>query len=148
MRVLLQVVQNASCVIDEKTFSSINKGFLLFVGFTSTDNEEIMKKVINKITSLRVFLDSEGKTNLSLEDVHGEIMCISQFTLYADIKKGRRPSFVEVAKQEISKPLYEKTLSYINELGYTCKSGVFGADMKINLINDGPFTIILDSKDL
>ena len=110
MRVLLQVVQNASCVIDEKTFSSINKGFLLFVGFTSTDNEEIMKKVINKITSLRVFLDSEGKTNLSLEDVHGEIMCISQFTLYADIKKGRRPSFVEAAKQEISKPLYEKTL--------------------------------------
>ena len=107
-----------------------------------------MKKVINKITSLRVFLDSEGKTNLSLEDVHGEIMCISQFTLYADIKKGRRPSFVEAAKQEISKPLYEKTLSYINELGYTCKSGVFGADMKINLINDGPFTIILDSKDL
>lgn len=148
MRVLLQVVQNASCVIDEKTFSSINNGFLLFVGFTSTDNEEIMKKVINKITSLRVFLDSEGKTNLSLEDVHGEIMCISQFTLYADIKKGRRPSFVEAAKQEISKPLYEKTLSYINELGYTCKSGVFGADMKINLINDGPFTIILDSKDL
>lgn len=148
MRVLLQVVQNASCVIDEKIFSSINKGFLLFVGFTSTDNEEIMKKVINKITSLRVFLDSEGKTNLSLEDVHGEIMCISQFTLYADIKKGRRPSFVEAAKQEISKPLYEKTLSYINELGYTCKSGVFGADMKINLINDGPFTIILDSKDL
>ena len=95
-----------------------------------------------------MFLDSEGKTNLSLEDVHGEIMCISQFTLYADIKKGRRPSFVEAAKQEISKPLYEKTLSYINELGYTCKSGVFGADMKINLINDGPFTIILDSKDL
>ena len=95
-----------------------------------------------------MFLDSEGKTNLSLEDVHGEIMCISQFTLYADIKKGRRPSFVEAAKQEIGKPLYEKTLSYINELGYTCKSGVFGADMKINLINDGPFTIILDSKDL
>ena len=148
MRILLQVVQNASCTIDGNVFSSINNGFLLFVGFTSTDNEEIMKKVINKITSLRVFLDSEGKTNLSLEDVHGEIMCISQFTLYADIKKGRRPSFVEAAKQEISKPLYEKTLSYINELGYTCKSGVFGADMKINLINDGPFTIILDSKDL
>ena len=109
-----------------------------------------MKKVINKITSLRVFLDSEGKTNLSLEDVHGEIMCISQFTLYADCSNGNRPSFTEAAKpeQEISKPLYEKTLSYINELGYTCKSGVFGADMKINLINDGPFTIILDSKDL
>ncbi len=148
MKVLLQVVKQAKCIIDNKIYSSIDKGFLFFVGHNYFDNEEIMKKTINKACSLRLFEDSNGKTNLSLDDVGGKILCISQFTLYADVKKGRRPSFVNAAKGEISEPLYLKTIEYIKELGYECETGVFGADMKIDLINDGPMTIIIDSEDL
>lgn len=148
MKVLLQVVKQAKCVIDNKIYSSIDKGFLFFVGYNYLDNEEIIKKTINKACSLRLFEDSNGKTNLSLDDVGGKILCISQFTLYADVKKGRRPSFVNAAKGEISEPLYLKTIEYIKELGYECETGVFGADMKIDLINDGPMTIIIDSEDL
>lgn len=148
MKVLLQVVKQAKCVIDNKIYSSIDKGFLFFVGYNYLDNEEIIKKTINKACSLRLFEDSNGKTNLSLDDVGGKILCISQFTLHADVKKGRRPSFVNAAKGEISEPLYLKTIEYIKELGYECETGVFGADMKIDLINDGPMTIIIDSEDL
>ena len=148
MKVLLQVVKHARCIIDNKVHSSIENGFLFFVGFNYLDNEEVMKKTIAKACSLRLFMDSNGKTNLSLNDVGGKIMCISQFTLYADVKKGRRPSFIDAARGEISEPLYLKTIDYIRERGYECETGVFGADMKIDLINDGPMTIIIDSEDL
>ena len=148
MKVLLQVVKQAKCIIDNKVHSSIENGFLFFVGFNYLDNEEVMKKTIAKACSLRLFIDSNGKTNLSLNDIGGKIMCISQFTLYADVKKGRRPSFIDAARGEISEPLYLKTIDYIRELGYECETGVFGADMKIDLINDGPMTIIIDSEDL
>lgn len=148
MKVLLQAVKKAECVIGGEVFSSIGKGFLLFVGFNYSDNEEVVKKVVDKVCSLRLFADENDKINLSLSDVKGEIMCISQFTLYADVKKGRRPSFNNAACGEVSNPLYEKTIERIRNLGYICKTGVFGADMEIGLINDGPMTIIVDSEDL
>lgn len=148
MKVLLQVVKQASVSIDEKIYSEINKGYLLFVGFNYFDNEEIIKKVMDKVMSLRLFMDNNDKMNLSLNDVNGEVMCVSQFTLYADIKKGRRPSFNLAANGSVSKPLYDYCVEYISSLGYDVKTGVFGADMKIGLINDGPTTIIIDSEDL
>ena len=107
-----------------------------------------MKKVINKITSLRVFLDSEGKTNLSLEDVHGEIMCISQFTLYANCRKGNRPSFIGAGKPDMAKELYNYIIDNCKKQVPIVEQGIFGADMKISLVNDGPFTIILDSDEI
>ena len=148
MKVLLQVVKHARCIIDNKVHSSIENGFLFFVGFNYLDNEEVMKKTIAKACSLRLFMDSNGKTNLSLNDVGGKIMCISQFTLYADVKKGRRPSFNVAARGEVGLPLYEKTCEYVRDLGYQVKTGVFGADMKVSLINDGPTTIVIDSEEL
>ncbi len=148
MRVVLQVVQNASVTIDNKLYSSINEGFLLLVGFTQGDNEEIVRKVIDKIISLRIFMDENGKTNLAFLDAKREILCVSQFTLYADVKKGRRPSFVNALGHQEASSLYDYTLSYIRSLNIDCKQGVFGADMKVNLLNDGPFTLIIDSEDL
>ena len=148
MRVLLQAVKNASVVIDEKTYSSINRGFLLLVGFNNDDNLEIVNKTISKACGLRVFADENGKTNLGLNDIDGEILCVSQFTLYADVKKGKRPSFVNAARGEISEPLYNETIRLIREMGYKCQTGVFGADMKVHLVNDGPMTIIIDSEEL
>ncbi len=148
MKVLLQVVKSARCIIDKQVHSSINRGFLLFVGFNYQDNEAIIEKTLAKVLSLRIFADNEGKMNLSLNDIGGEVMCISQFTLYADVKKGRRPSFNLAARGEVSKPLYDYALKYIKDQGYILKDGVFGADMKIELINDGPTTIIISSEDL
>jgi len=148
MRVLLQAVKKASVIIDEKTYSSIGRGFLLLVGFNNDDNLEIVHKTISKACSIRVFADSDGKTNLGLDDINGEILCVSQFTLYADVKKGRRPSFVNAARGEISEPLYQETIRLIKEMGYSCQTGVFGADMKIHLVNDGPMTIMIDSEEL
>lgn len=148
MKVVLQVVKNASVTIDDKLYSSIDEGLLLLVGFTQGDNEEIIKKVIDKIISLRIFLDENGKTNLAFLDGKREILCVSQFTLYADIKKGRRPSFVKALEPTSASSLYDFTLSYIRSLGVSCKQGVFGADMKVNLLNDGPFTLTIDSEDL
>jgi D-tyrosyl-tRNA(Tyr) deacylase len=148
MRVVLQVVQNASCTIDNKLFSSIGKGFLLLVGFTEGDNEEVINKMIDKIVSLRIFPDENGKTNLGFMDTHGEILCISQFTLYADVSHGRRPSFIEALRPEKATKLYDYTIEYIKKYVPDVKTGVFGADMKIQLLNDGPFTLMIDSKDL
>ena len=148
MRVVLQVVKNASVTIDEKIYSQINEGFLLLVGFNNEDNEEIVRKVIDKIISLRVFMDENGKTNLAFLDLNKEILCVSQFTLYADIKKGRRPSFINAMRPEDATKLYDYTLEYLSSKVPSVKSGIFGADMKINLINDGPFTLMIDSKEL
>lgn len=148
MRVVLQVVKNASVSIDEHIYSQINEGFLLLVGFTNGDNEETIRKVIDKIISLRVFMDENGKTNLAFLDLNMEIMCVSQFTLYADIKKGRRPSFINAMRPEEATKLYDYTLEYLKSKVDVVKGGVFGADMKINLVNDGPFTLMIDSKEL
>lgn len=147
MRCVLQVVNDASLFINEKLYSSIGKGFLLLVGYEENDNEATIKKVIDKILSLRLFKDDFGKTNISLQDVNGEIMVVSQFTLYADIKKGRRPSFIKAAKGEISEKLYLDTIKYVESI-MPCKTGVFGADMQIKLTNDGPFTLMIDSGEL
>ncbi|MDD6250370.1 MAG: D-aminoacyl-tRNA deacylase [Bacillales bacterium] len=148
MRVVLQVVTHASVTIDSKVYSQINEGFLLLVGFEEGDNEEIVNKVMNKIVSLRLFADEQGKTNLAFTDIGGEILCISQFTLYADIKKGRRPSFINAMRPERATKLYDYTISYLKTLVPVVKQGIFGADMKVELLNNGPFTLIIDSKDL
>ena len=148
MRVVLQVVTHASVTIDSKVYSQINEGFLLLVGFEEGDNEEIVNKVMNKIVSLRLFADEQGKTNLAFTDIGGEILCISQFTLYADIKKGRRPSFINTMRPERATILYDYTISYLKTLVPVVKQGIFGADMKVELLNNGPFTLMIDSKDL
>ena len=137
MKIVLQVVKNASVIIEEKLYSSIGKGYLLLVSFKEGDNEEIAEKMAQKIVKLRVFLDENGKTNLSLADVNGSILSVSQFTIYADLHKGNRPSYVTCLKGELASPLYVET-----------KTGVFGADMKVNLVNDGPYTLVLDSDEL
>ena len=148
MCVVLQVVTHASVTIDSKVYSQINEGFLLLVGFEEGDNEEIVNKVMNKIVSLRLFADEQGKTNLAFTDSGGEILCISQFTLYADIKKGRRPSFINAMRPERATKLYDYTISYLKTLVPVVKQGIFGADMKVELLNNGPFTLMIDSKDL
>ncbi len=148
MRVVLQIVKNASVTIDDKVYSQINEGFLLLVGFNNDDNEDIVKKVIDKIISLRIFQDENGKTNLGFLDLEKELLCVSQFTLYADIKKGRRPSFIEAMRPENATKLYDFTLEYLKTKVKIVKGGVFGADMKVNLLNDGPFTLMIDSKEL
>ena len=148
MRVVLQVVTHASVTIDSKVYSQINEGFLLLVGFEEGDNEEIVNKVMNKIVSLRLFADEQGKSNLAFTDIGGEILCISQFTLYADIKKGRRPSFINAMRPERATKLYDYTISYLKTLVNVVKQGIFGADMKVELLNNGPFTLMIDSKDL
>ena len=148
MRVVLQVVTHASVTIDSKVYSQINEGFLLLVGFEEGDNEEIVNKVMNKIVSLRLFADEQGKTNLAFTDIGGEILCISQCTLCADIKKGRRPSFINAMRPERATKLYDYTISYLKTLVPVVKQGIFGADMKVELLNNGPFTLMIDSKDL
>ena len=148
MRVVLQNVLSSSVSIDGKIISSINKGFLLLVGFTHTDNELIVDKMVNKIVGLRVFMDEFGKTNLSLKDVGGEILSVSQFTLYGNVKEGKRPSFVNAMRPEIATKLYDYFNLKLKETGLNIQTGIFGADMKVNLINDGPFTLIIDSREL
>lgn len=145
MKVVLQRVLEASVTIDNKINGAIGNGLLLFVGITDFDTEETIKWLSNKIVNLRVFSDQNGKMNLSVKDVAGEILIISQFTLYANIKKGTRPSYVKAAKPEIAIPLYEKFINQIEiDLGKKVQTGIFGADMKVNLTNDGPVTIVLE----
>lgn len=148
MRVVVQRVKHASVTIDGELFNAVENGFLLLVGVTDSDDEAIASKVANKVVDLRIFEDEQGKMNKSIEDIGGSILSISQFTLYADVKKGRRPSFVKAARPEKANPLYEYFNDRIRERGIVCKPGVFGADMKVDLLNDGPVTIIVDSEDL
>lgn len=148
MRVVLQEVIKASVTIDEKLFSSINKGYLLLVSFTHDDNEDIASEMALKISKLRIFMDKDGKTNLSLSDIGGEILSVSQFTLYADVKHGNRPSFTNCMEQKSANNLYKFFNSSLRNLGFNVSTGIFGADMKVELINDGPFTLALDSNDL
>jgi D-tyrosyl-tRNA(Tyr) deacylase len=138
MRILLQRVINASVTIDNNLKGSIDKGLLLLVGFTNNDNEEIIDKMIKKIINLRIFEDENNKMNLSLIDINGSILSISQFTLYANTNNGRRPSFEESLNYNEANNLYDVFNNKLKEQNINIETGIFGADMKINLINDGP----------
>lgn len=148
MRVVLQRVKEAKVEVNQELVAAIPKGFLLLVGITHEDSITIVRKVAAKISGLRIFEDEEKKLNLGLSDIGGQILCVSQFTLYADIRKGRRPGFEQAAKPEQAKELYEAFVNELNVLGCTVKSGIFQADMQVSLTNDGPVTIIVDSEDL
>lgn len=148
MKIVLQNVLEANVKINGELYNKINRGFLLLVGFKEGDDLEIVNKVAKKITKLRVFMDENGKTNLSLKDINGEILSISQFTLYGDISKGNRPSFIKSLDFIKAKELYEYFNKYMESEGFSVKTGIFGEDMKVSLVNDGPFTLTIDSEDL
>lgn len=148
MKVILQRVTHASCVVDEQVTGEIKDGYMALVGISTEDQEDVLEKMADKVVNLRVFSDDEGKMNRSLLDVKGEILSISQFTLYADAKKGRRPSFTHAAKPDVSLPMYNQFNELLKAKGVHVETGIFGADMKISLLNDGPVTIILDSDQL
>lgn len=148
MRILIQRVSEANVTIHDSIHSEIEKGLLILLGIEETDSEEDINWLVKKITQLRIFGDQEGKMNHSVLDINGEILVVSQFTLFASTKKGNRPSFIKSAKPEIAIPLYESFISKLNQtIEKEVKTGVFGADMKVSLTNDGPVTIWLDSKN-
>lgn len=147
MRVIVQRSKNSKVTIDNKVNGSIDHGFVLLVGFTDGDNEEIIDKMINKVVNLRVFEDENEKMNLSIQDIGGSILSISQFTLYADAKKGNRPSFINAMNPEEASKLYDIFNQKLGEILHV-ETGIFGADMKVEIYNDGPVTIILDSNEL
>ncbi|WP_435356668.1 D-aminoacyl-tRNA deacylase [Emticicia sp. SJ17W-69] len=148
MIAVIQRVSQASVTIDEKINGQIGLGFMILLGITHTDTQEDLEWLSKKIVGLRVFGDEDGKMNLDLKSVDGNILLISQFTLHASTKKGNRPSFIEAARPEIAIPLYEKMIAQLEfDLGKPIETGVFGADMKVSLLNDGPVTIIIDSKN-
>ena len=148
MKFLVQRVKEASVTVEEKVTGKINKGFLVLIGVCNEDTEEVADKMLKKLLGLRIFEDENGKTNLSLADVEGELLLVSQFTLYADCKKGNRPSFIKAGKPEHANQLYEYIIAKAKETVPTVETGIFGADMRISLVNDGPFTVILDSVEL
>jgi D-tyrosyl-tRNA(Tyr) deacylase len=146
MRVVIQRVSSASVTIDGKEFSYIGNGLLLLVGFEESDNNDDIDWLCNKIAGLRIFADQEDKMNLSVMDVDGEILSVSQFTLHASTKKGNRPSFIKAAKPEIAIPLYDQFNARLSEItGKIVRTGIFGAMMDVALVNDGPVTIVMDS---
>jgi D-tyrosyl-tRNA(Tyr) deacylase len=147
MRAVIQRITSARVVIEGKTIGEVGKGLLVFLGIKSGDDETAVSYLVDKIINLRIFEDEQGKMNLSLKEVGGEILVVSQFTLYADCRKGRRPSFQEAAKPEISEKLYLKFIKTLRDKSLPVATGSFGADMKVELVNDGPVTILLDSKD-
>lgn len=144
MRVVIQRVNKAQVDIDGQTVGKINKGFLLLVGLKDGDELAVVKKAADKIAKMRIFEDDEGKTNLSLKDVNGEILSVSQFTLLANTKKGNRPSFVEAMRPPKSQELWKDFNKELENKGFHVETGHFGADMQVSLENDGPFTIVLD----
>ncbi len=146
MRVLIQKVTNASVIIEDEVYNEIGEGLVLFVGFSIEDTKDIINRMINKIVNLRILEDSDGKTNESIMSKNLEILSISQFTLYADTKKGRRPSFSYSAKSGAANELYDYFNKQLDK-EILVKTGIVKADMKIELINDGPFTIMLDSEE-
>ncbi len=148
MKFVIQRVTHASCTVDNEVIGTIEKGFCVFIGVSNEDNVEIADKMIKKLIGMRIFEDENGKTNLSLADVDGSLLLISQFTLYADCKKGNRPSFTNAGNPELANRLYEYIIAKCKEQSLNVQTGSFGADMKISLLNDGPFTIVLDSRDL
>ena len=148
MKFVIQRVTEASCTVDNEITGQIGKGFLVLIGVSNEDTKEIADKMVKKLIGLRIFEDAEGKTNLSLNDVNGELLLISQITFYADCKKGNRPSFVHAGKPDMANDMYEYIISRCKEQIPVVEKGVFGAHMDIRLLNDGPFTIVLDSRDI
>ena len=147
MRVVLQRVSHASVTVEEKVIGQIQRGFLLLVGVTHDDTMEDMEYLVRKIVQMRIFEDEEGKLNRSIQDIGGEILSVSQFTLYADTKKGNRPSFSKAAPGDVAIDMFEQFNSLLRDTGIPVETGQFGADMKVELLNDGPVTILLDSKN-
>lgn len=148
MRFVIQRANHAKCTIDGNITGSIEKGLCVLIGIAETDTKEIADKMIKKLINMRIFADENDKTNLSINDVDGKLLLISQFTLYANCKKGNRPSFVEAGSPDMANELYEYCISECDKAVPGVQRGVFGADMKIELENDGPFTIVLDSDKL
>ena len=148
MRAVLQRVTRASVTVDGEVWGKIGKGFMILLGVENSDTEEITDKMADKICKLRIFEDENGKTNLSLADVGGELLVISQFTLYADCKKGNRPSFVKAGTPDMAEHLYEHFMERCRNYVDVVEKGQFGADMKVELLNDGPFTLMLESEQL
>ncbi len=148
MRFLVQRVKNASVSVDGEVIGSIEKGLLVFVGVREDDTEQIADKLTDKLSRLRIFEDQDGKTNLSVADVGGSFLVISQFTLYADMRRGNRPSFVRAGAPDMANGLYEYVLKRLKDMGFETQHGSFGADMKVELLNDGPFTVMMDSDEI
>ena len=148
MKLVIQRVTHASVTVDNKVIGKIGKGYMVLIGVSDTDTKEIADKMLDKMIKLRIFEDENGKTNLSLADVGGELLLISQFTLYANCKKGNRPSFIEAGSPDHANALYEYIIEKCKERVDVVEQGEFGAEMKVELLNDGPFTIILDSEQI
>ena len=148
MKFVIQRVTRASVTIDNETVGKIGKGFLVLVGIENSDNEQVADKMVKKLCGLRIFEDENGKTNLDIHSVGGELLVISQFTLYADCHHGNRPSFINAGRPELAEPVYEYIVEACKKNVAVVEKGRFGADMKVELLNDGPFTIVLDSKEI
>jgi D-tyrosyl-tRNA(Tyr) deacylase len=148
LKVVLQRVSSASVTIDSKIVADIQKGLLILIGIEDSDNQEDIDWLVGKITKIRIFEDENQVMNLSVKDIDGDIIVVSQFTLHAATKKGNRPSYIKAAKPDVAIPLYEKFVQNLEkEFGKKIQTGIFGADMKVSLLNDGPVTIIIDSKN-
>ena len=148
MKFVIQRVTEASCTVEGKVTGQIKKGFLVFIGVSADDTTQIADKMVKKLLGLRIFEDENGKTNLSLHDVDGQLLLISQFTLYADCRKGNRPSFTNAGKPDMANEMYQYIIAKCKQEIKIVEQGIFGADMKISLLNDGPVTIILDSDEI
>lgn len=148
MKFIIQRVKHAQVAVDGEIIGKIGQGFLVLIGISNEDTKEIADKMIKKLIGMRIFSDKNDKINLSLESVKGELLLISQFTLYADCKKGNRPSFINAGAPDMANALYEYIIEECKKQVPIVETGSFGADMKVELLNDGPFTIILDSKEL
>ena len=148
MKFVIQRVNHASVKVDGNVVVKIDKGYMVLIGISENDTKEIADKMIKKMIGLRIFEDENGKTNISLKDVSGELLLISQFTLYADCKKGNRPSFINAGKPDMANEMYEYIIEQCKKEISVVEKGIFGADMKVSLENDGPFTIVLDSKEI
>lgn len=148
MRFVIQRVAHASVTVEGNITGNIDRGFLVLIGVADTDTKEIADKLIKKLVGMRIFEDENGKTNLALADVKGSLLLVSQFTLYADCKKGNRPSFTKAGKPDMAEEMYEYIIKECKKQIENVQVGVFGADMKVELLNDGPFTVILDSEEI
>lgn len=148
MRFVIQRVKRASVSVEEKVVGKIDKGFMVLIGISQEDNKEIADKMIRKLINLRVFTDENDKMNLNINSVNGELLLVSQFTLYANCKEGNRPAFIEAAKPDLANELYEYIISECKNKVNIVQTGIFGAKMEVDLVNDGPVTIILDSEKI
>ena len=148
MKFVIQRVSHAEVSVDNECIGKIGKGLMVLIGISDSDTEEIADRMVKKLTGLRIFEDENGKTNLDLKSVNGELLLISQFTLYADCRKGNRPSFIKAGKPDMADEMYQYIISACREEVPVVEHGKFGADMKVLLLNDGPFTIVLDSEEI